>query len=85
MKAVLCLSLPALLFFCGCSEEKPKVVLKENNAAETVFKGRVVCPFCRLVLADGDVKILNQQMLLCLKCKKSAPKIRFYPDAKKSR
>ena len=84
-KFISLLFLAVLLFLPGCSgEKKPKVVLKETDTEKT-FVGHVVCPACRSVLSPADVKVLNQQMLLCRKCQKSAPKIKFYPDAKKTR
>ena len=86
MKMMGLILLAALVFLPGCSgEKKNKPVLKEANAQETVFKGRIVCPSCRAALAEGDMKFLNQQTVQCLKCKKAAPRIRFYPDAKKTR
>ena len=82
-KIIFLLFLAAVVFLPGCSgEKKPKVVLKETNTEE-IFTGRIVCPFCRQTLAKEDMKALNQQVFRCLKCQKAAPRINFYPDAKK--
>ena len=84
-KIIFLLFLAAVVFLPGCSgEKKPKVVLKETKTEE-IFTGRIVCPSCRATLTKEDMKPLNQVVFRCLKCQKPAPKINFYPDAKKTR
>ena len=84
MKIISLLFLAVLFFLPGCSGEKKPKVVKETKTEE-IFTGRIVCPSCRAALTKEEMKPLNQMLVRCLKCQKPAPKINFYPDAKKTR